>query len=101
MDRKIRDTLRWPLWGRNPLVAPILVICATILGVGRFGNAAAPIIEHLTAAQMVAVVAIACGLVLSAFFSQRGKAEHLRQRAGRQDKQILALTRVHEAASRL
>jgi len=81
-------------------VAPILVVCATILSVGRFGNAAATIIEHVTVAQLVAVIAIGCALVFG-FFSQREKAEDLRQRVGRQDKQILALTRVHEAASRL
>ena len=99
--QKIRDTQRWPSVGRNAFVAPILVVCASLLGVGRFGNAAAPIIEHITAAQMVAVFAIGCALVLSAFLSQRGKAEDLRERAGRQAKQILALTRVHEAASQL
>src|SRR5262245_2687993 len=100
INRTIRDTQRRPLSGRNAFIAPILVVCVTILGVGRFGDAAAPIIEHVTAAQMVAVIAIGCALILG-FFSQREKVEGLRQRAGRQDKQILALTRVHEAASRL
>ena len=100
IDRKVRDLQRWPLSGRSAFIAPLLVVCATILGVGRFGNAAATIIEHVTVAQLVAVIAIGCALVFG-FFSQREKAEDLRQRAGRQDKQILALTRVHEAASRL
>jgi hypothetical protein len=73
-----------------------------IFGTGRFGDAAVPFMERLKGAQTVVVVVIGFALVLSAFFAQRRRAEaDHRESDARQARKVVALTCVHEAASRL
>src|SRR5215470_18281158 len=100
MGWKIRTTQPWRLLGRIAIVASLLLVCATISGASHLGEAAVPFLESVEETQAVVVV-IACALVLSAVFAQHWKVEaDLRERVGRQAKQIVTLTCVHEAASR-
>jgi two-component sensor histidine kinase len=55
--------------------ACMMVICATIYGIGRFGDAAVPIAERVRGAQAVVGTGTIFILVLIALFSQRKKAE--------------------------
>jgi PAS domain S-box-containing protein len=56
-------------------VASILVIWATTYGIGRYGDAALPIIERVKGAQAVVVTGTIGILVLTVLFVQRKKAE--------------------------
>jgi PAS domain S-box-containing protein len=55
--------------------ASMMVICATIYGVGRFGDAAVPIMERVRGAQAVVGTGTIFTLALIALFIQRKKAE--------------------------
>jgi PAS domain S-box-containing protein len=50
-------------------------ICATILGLGRFGDAAIPVLERVKGAQVAATMVTAYTLVLSALFTERRQRE--------------------------
>jgi PAS domain S-box-containing protein len=51
------------------------VICATIFGLGRFGDAAIPILERVKGAQVAVTMVTAYTLVLAALFTQRRQSE--------------------------
>ena len=55
--------------------ASIAVICATNFGLGRFGDAAVPIMERAKGAQMAVTMVTTYTLVLSALFSERRSRE--------------------------
>ena len=55
--------------------ASMMVICATIYGVGRFGDAAVPIMERVRGAQAVVGTGTIFALALIALFIQRKKTE--------------------------
>ena len=50
-------------------------ICATIFGLGRFGDAAIPILERVKGAQVAATMVTAYTLVLAALFTERRQRE--------------------------
>jgi PAS domain S-box-containing protein len=56
-------------------VACAAVIFATIFGVGRFGDAAFPILERVRGAQVATTMVTLYTLVLTALFAQRQRAE--------------------------
>jgi hypothetical protein len=56
-------------------VASILVIWATTYGIGRYGDAAVPIMERVKGAQAVVATGTIGILVLTVLFVQRKKAE--------------------------
>ena len=56
-------------------VLSILVICATVLGIGHFGDATIPIIERVQGAQLTVAMVMALTLVLVALFAERRQKE--------------------------
>ena len=50
-------------------------ICATIFGLGRFGDAAIPVLERVKGAQVAATMVTAYTLVLAALFTERRQRE--------------------------
>ena len=57
------------------LVVSSAAICATIFGLGRFGDAAIPILERVGGAQVAATMVTAYTLVLGALFTERRQSE--------------------------
>jgi PAS domain S-box-containing protein len=57
------------------LVVSSAAICATIFGLGRFGDAAIPILERVKGAQVAATMVTAYTLVLGALFTERRQRE--------------------------
>jgi PAS domain S-box-containing protein len=83
-------------------VVSILVICATIYGIGRFGDAAAPLTQRVQGAQAAVTTWTLFTLVLVALFEERKNAEKaLRASEKRLAKKSAALTRLHDAGARL
>jgi PAS domain S-box-containing protein len=56
-------------------IVSILVICATIYGRGRFGDASIPIIERVKGAQAAVTTVTVFSLLMAALFDQRKQAE--------------------------
>jgi PAS domain S-box-containing protein len=56
-------------------VLSILVICATVFGIGHFGDATIPIIERVQGAQLTVAMVMALTLVLVALFAERRQKE--------------------------
>jgi PAS domain S-box-containing protein len=56
-------------------------ICATIFGLGRFGDAAIPILERVKGAQVAVTMVTAYTLVLAALFSERRQSERALKQA--------------------
>jgi PAS domain S-box-containing protein len=56
-------------------VLSILVICATVFGIGHFGDASIPIIERVQGAQLTVAMVTALTLVLVALFAERRQKE--------------------------
>jgi PAS domain S-box-containing protein len=50
-------------------------ICATIFGLGRFGDASIPVVERVGGAQVAATMVTAYTLVLAALFAERRRSE--------------------------
>jgi integral membrane sensor domain MASE1 len=83
-------------------VGSILVICAITYGMGRFGDAGAPILERLRGAQATVVTGTIFILGLTALFVQPKESEEgLRKSQGRLVKERAMLARLHEVSSRL
>jgi PAS domain S-box-containing protein len=76
-------------------IVSLTVIYATIFGIGHFGDAAVPIADRVSGAQMVIVMVTLYTLTLAALFAQRKDAEE------RLAKKSVALTRLHDASSHL
>jgi PAS domain S-box-containing protein len=76
-------------------IASAAVILATTLGMGRFGDAAVPIIERVKGAQVATTMVTIYTLVLVALFAQRKEAE------GQLAKKSAALARLHKISSQL
>ena len=92
-----RPTTSWIAFSPGALVLPMLLwlaarspptltiagafvvssaaICATIFGLGRFGDAAMPIVERVKGAQVAATMVTAYTLVLAALFTERRQSE--------------------------
>jgi PAS domain S-box-containing protein len=82
--------------------ASMMVICATIYGIGRFGDVAVTITERVKGAQAVIGTGTIFTLVLLTLFIQRKKAEEdLRESEGRLAKERAMLARLHEVGTRL
>jgi PAS domain S-box-containing protein len=77
------------------LIASLTVIYATIFGIGHFGDAAVPLEERVSGAQVVIVMVTLFTLVLVALFAQRRESE------AQLAKKSAALARLHEISSRL
>ena len=85
-----------PAFGRaGAFIASAAVILATTFAVGRFGDAAVPLMERVRGAQVAVTTVTLYTLILIALFAQRKEAE--RQLA----KKSAALTRLHEISSQL
>ena len=56
-------------------VTSVMVIGATTLEIGRFGDAGVPIIDRVRGAQVAVTMVTLCTLVLAALFAKRKKAE--------------------------
>jgi PAS domain S-box-containing protein len=83
-------------------IASVAVIFATTFGVGRFGDAAVPIIERVRGAQVATTMVTIYTLVLTALFAQRKEGEErLRDSEQRLAKKSAALARLHDIGSRL
>ena len=83
-------------------LASVSIIYATTFGIGRFGDAAVPIIERVKGAQVATMTVTIFTLVLTALFAQRKEAEEgLRESEGRLAKKSAALASLHEVGSRL
>jgi integral membrane sensor domain MASE1/PAS domain-containing protein len=83
-------------------LASVAIICATTFGIGRFGDAAVPIMQRVTGAQLAMITITLFTLVLAVLFAQRKMAEE----ALRQSEELLAkertmLARLHEVGSHL
>jgi PAS domain S-box-containing protein len=92
-----RPTTSWVSFSPGALVLPMLLwlaarcpptltiagafivssaaICATIFGLGRFGDAAMPIVERVKGAQVATMMVTAYTLVLIALFTERRQSE--------------------------
>src|SRR5262249_46595919 len=80
----------------------ITVILATTFGIGRFGDAAVPMMERVKGTQAAVITVTLYTLALVALFAQRKEAEEgLRESEGRLARKSAALARLHEAGSRL
>jgi len=92
-----------PAFGRaGAFIASAAVILATTFGVGRFGDAAVPLMERVRGAQASATMVTFFTLVLIALFTQRKEAENqLRESQAQLAKKSSALARLHEISSRL
>ncbi len=76
-------------------IVSLSVIWATTFGIGHFGDAALPIGERVSGAQVVIVMVTLYTLVLAALFAQRSESEaHLAKKSA-------ALARLHEISTRL
>ena len=83
-------------------IVSLTVIWATTFGIGHFGDAAVPIAERVSGAQVVILMVTLYTLVLAALFAQRDQAEEgLRQSENLLTRKSVALTRLHEASSHL
>jgi PAS domain S-box-containing protein len=83
-------------------IASVAVILATAFGIGRFGDAAVPIMERVKGAQAAVTTVTFFTLALVALFAQRKQAEErLRESEGQLEKKNAALVRLHEVSSRL
>jgi PAS domain S-box-containing protein len=76
-------------------IVSLTVIYATIFGIGHLGDAAVPLVERVSGAQVVIVMVTLYTLVLGALFAQRRESE------AQLAKKSAALTRLHEISSRL
>ena len=92
-----------PAFGRaGAFIASAAVILATTFAVGRFGDAAVPLMEHVRGAQTAMTTVTLFTLVLIALFAQRKEAEkELRESEAQLAKKSAALTRLHEISSQL
>ncbi len=80
----------------------VSIICTTTFGIGRFGDAAVPIMQRVTGAQLAMLTSTLFTLVLAVLFAQRKKAEEaLRQSERQLAKERTMLARLHEVGSRL
>jgi len=80
----------------------VLVICATIYGIGRFGDAGIHVLERVKGAQAAVTTWTISTLVLTALFTQRKSAEEaLRSSEAQLAKKSVALSHLHDAGSRL
>lgn len=83
-------------------IASAAVMVATTFGVGRFGDAAVPIMERVKGAQAAMITVTLYTLVLVALFAQRKKTEEvLRERENQLAKKSAALARLHQVGTRL
>jgi PAS domain S-box-containing protein len=83
-------------------LASMSIIYATTFGIGRFGDAAVPLIERVRGAQVATMTVTIFTLVLTALFAQRKEAEKgLRESEQLLAKKSSALTNLHEVGSRL
>jgi integral membrane sensor domain MASE1 len=96
-------TRRQSMFGiAGAFIASMAVIFATTFGIGRFGDAAVPIMERVKGAQAAMTTVTFFTLALVALFAQRKQAEEkLRESEGRLEKKNAALVRLHEVSSRL
>src|SRR5262249_26426232 len=76
-------------------LASVGIICATTFGIGRFGDAAVPVMERVTGAQLAMMTVTLFTLVLTVLFAQRKEAEESLA------KERAMLARLHEVGSRL
>jgi PAS domain S-box-containing protein len=76
-------------------IVSLTVIWATTFGIGHFGDAAVPIGERVSGAQVVIVMVTLYTLVLAALFAQRSESE------AQLAKKSAALARLHEISTRL
>jgi integral membrane sensor domain MASE1 len=76
-------------------VASTAVILATTFGIGRFGDAAVPVMQRVAGAQLAMMTVTLFTLVLAVLFAQRKEAED------RLAKERAMLARLHEISSRL
>jgi PAS domain S-box-containing protein len=76
-------------------IVSLTVIYATIFGIGHLGDAAVPLVERVSGAQVVIVMVTIYTLVLAALFAQRRESE------AQLAKKSAALTRLHEISTRL
>jgi two-component sensor histidine kinase len=75
---------------------------ATTFGVGRFGDAAAPLMERVRGAQAAVTTVTLYTLILIALFVQRKEAEkRLRESEAQLAKKSAALARLHEISTQL
>ena len=82
--------------------ASITVILATTFGVGRFGDAAVPIMERIKGAQAAVITVTLYTLALVALFTQRKDVEQSLRESQRQlAKERSMLARLHEVGARL
>ena len=83
-------------------IASVSVILATTFGVGRFGDAALPLLERVQGAQMAIVTVTVYTLVLIALFAQRKETEDgLRESKELLAKERVMLARLHDVSSQL
>jgi len=75
--------------------ASVAIICATTFGIGRFGDAAVPVMQRVTGAQLAMMTITLFTLVLTVLFAQRAEAEKSLA------KERVMLARLHEVGSRL
>jgi len=76
-------------------LASAAIICAITFGIGRFGDAAVPVMQRVTGAQLAIMTVTISTLVLAVLFAQRKKAEESLE------KERAMLARLHEVGSRL
>jgi len=76
-------------------IVSVTVIWATTFGIGHFGDAAVPIGERLSGAQLVIVISTLYTLLLAALFTQQRESE------AQLAKRSAALARLHETSTRL
>src|SRR5215510_12834052 len=80
----------------------VAIICATTFGIGRFGDAAVPVMQRVTGAQVAMMTITLFTLVLAVLFAQRKQGEEaLRESEGQLAKERTMLARLHEVGSRL
>jgi len=85
-----------PVFGiAGAFIVSLTVIGATTFGIGHFGDAAVPIGERVSSAQVVIVMGTLYTLVLAALFAQRRESE------AQLAKKSAALARLHETSTRL
>jgi PAS domain S-box-containing protein len=92
-----------PVFGiAGAFIISLTVIYTTTFGIGHFGDAAVPLAERVSGAQMVIAMVTLYTLVLAALFTQRKDAEQgLRESERRLTRESTALARLHEISSRL
>src|SRR5262245_41090214 len=73
----------------------VAIICATTFGIGHFGDAAVPVMQRVTGAQLAMMTFTLFTVVLTVLFSQRKEAEESLA------KERAMLARLHEVGSRL